>query len=316
MDEFVNGLTLSREYFTTKATPSLQRNFGELFPRLAAGLVGNGSQCFGYDDEISCDHDWGIDFYIWTTDADKKYIPDLLDWKSRLLSEYPPETKNNRSVYSKKIDVMTCGDFYTQLIGVPNGPHTLLEWRRVPEENFAIVVNGEIFIDGAGEFTNTRNYLLKYYPEDIRKKKISSCCMILAQTGQYNLMRTAKRNDRVTLRIIISRFIESAISMVFLLNKTFKPFYKWAYKQMKELPVLGIEVGSILYKLANIEGFNKDSINNQYSCISEICNLFIKEMRKQKLAFSNDWFLTFHGEEIRNSIEDEFLRSLPAQIEI
>ncbi len=316
MEEFINGLFLSRKYFMKKAAPGLEHDFKDLYPRLAAGLVGNGSQCFGYDDEISCDHDWGIDFYIWTTENDREYIPALRQWKTECLKEFPPEFLNIQSIYSRSIDVMTCGDFYTQLIGAPNGPRSLTEWRKVPEENFAIAVNGEVFMDGAGELTKIRDYLLDFYPEDIRKKKISSCCMSLAQTGQYNLMRTAKRNDRVTLQIILARFTERAISMVFLLNKTFKPYYKWAFKRMKELPVLGKETGEILSRLSNIDGFNEDSVSMQNQCISELCDLFIKEMRKQDLAFSNDWFLTFHGEEIRSSIEDEFLRSLPAQVEI
>jgi hypothetical protein len=57
----MKGLELSRQYFTDVAEPLLKRDFPALYPRLAAGLAGNGSECFGYDDEISRDHDWGID---------------------------------------------------------------------------------------------------------------------------------------------------------------------------------------------------------------------------------------------------------------
>jgi hypothetical protein len=55
----MNGMALSRRYFSDVADPRLKIEFPDLYGRMASGLVGNGSECFGYDDEISRDHDWG-----------------------------------------------------------------------------------------------------------------------------------------------------------------------------------------------------------------------------------------------------------------
>ena len=312
----MNGLELSREYFNNVACPALKRRFPGIFASLAAGLVGNGSECFGYDDEVSRDHDWGIDFYIWTTEGDSWAIPVLEQWKSELYREYPRRYTRASSEYGTSAFVMTCGRFYSGLIGVSEEPKTLKDWLRAPEENFALAINGEVFLDGPGEFTKTRDHLLDYYPEDIRRKRIAAKCMALAQTGQYNHDRTLRRGDIVTLQSVLSRFTDSAIGMVFLLNRVYKPYYKWAYRAVGSLPILGMETARLLRLIAEAAGLEEEQAAVRRRCISELCSGFARELKSQGLCATDDWFLTAHGEEVRQGIEDDFLRSLPAQYEI
>ena len=54
----MKGLELARDYFERCGRPMLERDFPELMPFLAAGLCGSGSECFGWDDEVSRDHDF------------------------------------------------------------------------------------------------------------------------------------------------------------------------------------------------------------------------------------------------------------------
>jgi hypothetical protein len=311
---FIPGLELVRTYFLGSALPALRRDYPELSGRIAAGLVGNGSECFGYDDEISRDHDWGVDFFIWLPEEDAGRAPELAGWKRRLFREHPPQLGRERSEYGAHVGVMTCGAFYKSMIGFERGPETIGQWRAAPEENFAMAVNGEVFVDGAGEFTATREHLLRYYPEDLRRKKIAARCMALAQTGQYNLERCLKRGDLVTAYIVVARFIESAEAMVFLLNRIFRPYYKWAYRAMSELPVLGAVTGALLRRAA-LAGASEDGVGIVRQCVSEICALITDELRRQGLATTDDWFLTTHGEQVRQGIADEYLRSLPTQYE-
>ena len=313
---FKSGLELSREYFFNIAEPILKQDFPDVYPRLAAGLVGNGSECFGYDDEISRDHDWGVDFYIWTSEDDGERIPALSRWKANLLTERPPEFPRARSEYGAHIGVMTCGEFYASLIGAPKGPQSMSEWLRAPEDNLAMSVNGEVFLDNAGEFTKTREYLLNYVPEDLRRKRIAAKCMALAQTGQYNHARTATRDDRVTLRAILARFSDTALAMTFLLNKVYKPYYKWAYRAVRDLPILGEETSRLLLAMADTAGFDDESLDRQRSCITELCAMYANELRTQGLSSADDWFMTAHGEEVHRRITDSFLRSLPTQHEV
>ena len=312
----MNGLELSREYFFSSADQLLRRDFPGLYPRLAAGLAGNGSDCFGYDDDISRDHDWGVDFFIWVTDEDKDLIPQLQKWKDDLFIKVPPEYPRARSEYGADVGVMSCGGFYSGLIGTPGVPETLNEWIRAPEENLAMAVNGMVFIDGPDSFTKTRNELMGFYPEDLRRKRIAAKCMALAQTGQYNHERTARRGDYVTLRAVISRFSDAAIAMVFLLNKTYRPYYKWAYRALRDLPPPGAEVAALLLDIADTGGFDDGSQERRQAYIDELCAVFTRELKAQGLSRTGDWFLAAHGEEVQNGIGDSFLRSLPAQYEI
>jgi hypothetical protein len=316
-ERFTRGIELSKRYFFDTALPALRRDFPDIAGRAAAGLVGNGSECFGFDDEISRDHDWGVDFFIWLTQEDAPIAPDIARWKTRLMASQPPPFRRERSEYGASVGVSSGGAFYKSLVGFESGPQTIAQWRAVPEENLAMAVNGEVFIDGAGEFTATREYLLGYYPEDIRLKKIAARCMALAQTGQYNLDRCARRADIVTALVVLSRFIESATAMVFHLNRAFKPYYKWAYKAMSALPILGKEAGALLDRIARSWDAAAPAAPaaSAAPAIADLCALFAAELRRQGLCSTGDWFLTTHGEEVRSLIKDDYLHSLPTQYE-
>ena len=82
----MKGLELSRLYYEEMIKPMLEEQFSEFVPRIAAGLVGEGSQCFGFDDEISQDHDWGAFVCLWLTAEDYalfgKELQQALLWKN------------------------------------------------------------------------------------------------------------------------------------------------------------------------------------------------------------------------------------------
>lgn len=309
-------LELSRAFFLQYAQPELEQKFPQWAPHVAAGLVGNGSECFGYDDEISKDHDWGIDFYLWVTEEKREAIPVLAAWKRNLLERHPEVERRQQSAYGAQVGVSTVDDYYRRLIGFPRGPETIAQWRAVPQENLAMAVNGAVFRDPAGQFTAVRAHLLEHhYPRDLRLKKIAAKCMAIAQTGQYNFDRCRKRRDWVTLRTVLARFQSETIALVFLLNRVFQPYYKWEFRRMTELPILGERIGSGLRELAERSGLNELELDRQKAVIMEICAQLKGELRRQGLSDSDDWFLASHGESVQSRIGDVRLRSLPAQFE-
>ena len=68
--EKIKGLELSKKYFEKVYLPIIKSEFPEILEKMAAGLAGEGSECFGFDDEISKDHDFGPSCCIWLDNND------------------------------------------------------------------------------------------------------------------------------------------------------------------------------------------------------------------------------------------------------
>ena len=66
----MNGLELARGYYEEFGKPMLEADFANILPFLAVGFVGSGSEHYGYDDEISRDHDFEPGFCIFLPDED------------------------------------------------------------------------------------------------------------------------------------------------------------------------------------------------------------------------------------------------------
>ena len=69
-----NGLKISEMFFEEYGLPMLEKEFPEYKDEIAVGLVGQTSECFGYDDFISRDHDYAPGFWLWLPEELKKEI--------------------------------------------------------------------------------------------------------------------------------------------------------------------------------------------------------------------------------------------------
>ena len=91
--------------------------------------------------------------------------------------------------------------------------------------------------------------------------------------------------------------------------------FKWEFRRMTELPILGERIGSGLRELAERSGLNELELDRQKAVIMEICAQLKGELQRQGLSDSDDWFLASHGESVQSRIGDVRLRSLPVQFE-
>ena len=60
----MKGIELARAFYEEYGKPMIERDFAEYSDRIAVGLVGRGSECYGFDDEISTDHDFEAGFCL------------------------------------------------------------------------------------------------------------------------------------------------------------------------------------------------------------------------------------------------------------
>lgn len=97
----------------------------------------------------------------------------------------------------KRTGVWEIKAFYRQFLKMDHPPQTEAEWLFAEEEMLAETVNGKVFRDDQGIFTGYRNELVKYYPEQVRIKKIAQELALFSQSGQYNYFRMLKRNDKI-----------------------------------------------------------------------------------------------------------------------
>ena len=298
----IKGLELSKRYFYDIVLPEFEKKLNDIFSLCAFGLVGEGSECYGYDDELSKDHDFGPSVCIWLRKDDYLKYQDRIN---EILKNLPKtylgfqELKESEWGYNRR-GLLNIDDFYFKFIGSANPPQTINDWQKIPETALATVTNGEIFLDNLGEFTKIREQLLNYYPEVIRQNKIATRLMNISQHGQYNYVRCLRRNDLVAANQCLYLFVDEVIHLVFLLNKRYKIFYKWANRALLNLKILGNEIHKLLQDMVFAQ--------NKIPYVRKICKVLADELRNQKLTDCKSEFLGDLGVDIQKNINDKFFK--------
>lgn len=235
----MKGLELSKKYYEEYGKPMLEAEFKETIPFIAVGLVGSGSDCYGYDDEISHDHDFEPGFCIFLPDesiVDEKKAFNLERAYNRLPKEFCGYKRSLvKPVGGSRNGVSRTSDFYNKKIGTPDGVLTIQQWLQLPDFALAEAVNGEVFEDNFGEFTKIRNTLVNM-PADVLLKKLAGNLLIAAQSGQYNYPRILKRGEAASAQLALFEFCNAMAKCVFLLNGKYMPYYKWQFRALRDLP--------------------------------------------------------------------------------
>lgn len=307
----MNGLEISRAYFDVYGMPMLEEKFPELLPYVAAGLFGSGSECFGFDDELSRDHDFDPGFML--------LLPgeDVVDRKQefaleRAYAALPKEFMGVERpmmapVGGSRRGVMRMDDFFKEKTGSTSGNLTMEQWLAVPSYALAEAVNGQVFFDVSGELTKVRE-MLAHYPEDVRRKKLAGHLLLAAQAGQYNFPRCLRHGETAAAQLAVIAFAQSVMEIVFLLNDVYQPFYKWQFRAMRALPKLPFTAELLEYLITT----NNDGrlAHDKYEVVEDISADIIAELSVQDLTTADCADLEKHAYSVNDGIEDGNLRNM------
>lgn len=305
------GIELARAYYEAYGAPMLREQFPRLLPCVAVGLFGSGSECFGFDDEISRDHDFEPGFML--------LLPgeDVVDRREAFLLErayakLPKsfmgfERSRMQPVGGPRRGVIRAGDFFAGKVGAADGVLTVGQWLETPEYALAEAVNGELFYDGSGEVTAVRERL-SAFPEDIRKKKLAGRLLLMGQAGQYNYPRCLAHGEKGAAQLVAIEFARSAMSAVFLLNGVYQPYYKWAFRAMRALPRLSLLAELVEYLITTDN--DGDLAAAKGDVIEGMAADVIAELRAQGLTRADCGDLEKHAYSVNDGIADAQLRNL------
>ena len=301
--KYIKGIDLSLKFYEEYGLPMLEEQFGDRISRIATGIAGHGSECFGFDDEISTDHDMEPGFCIWLTDEDEaEFGFKLMRAYTKLPKEYMGLKLKESSIYGTRgRGVHTIWDFYSFYLGKRELPKTNSEWLSIPSFYLAEATNGKVFSDPLGEFTRIRNVILNEVPDDVWNKRLAFDIFEMAQKGQYNFDRCLKHGQNGAAILSFNDYCKALISAVFNINRVHMPYYKWSIAAMKDLKIMGSLAGEI-----------EDNLTaplNAKDFIEKSSALLVDHLRKEMGLKDTGDYLEGYSYSVNDLIKDHDLRN-------
>ena len=304
----MQGLELARKFYEEYGKAMLRDAFPEWESMIAVGLCGSGSECFGFDDDVSRDHDFEPGFCL--------FLPgeDVIDRRTafqleRAYAKLPREFMGVRRllvapVGGSRHGVFRTAEFFTEKAGTPDGELSDAQWLSIPSYALAEAVNGAIFRDDLGEVTAIRRKL-SAMPDDVRLKKLAGRLLLMAQSGQYNYARCLAHGETGAARLAVCEFVQNTTAAVFLLNRRHMPFYKWSLRAMRELPTLS----ALAQTMERLLTGGSDETGAAKQQIEEAADAVVGELRRQSLTDAVCSDLEQHAYAVHDRIQNPALRS-------
>ncbi|MBQ2677394.1 MAG: DUF4037 domain-containing protein [Firmicutes bacterium] len=303
----MHGLEISKKYYEDCFKETLFSEFSGITDKVAVGLCGSGSECFGFDDDISRDHDFEPGFCI--------FIPgeDIIDRRTAFLlqrayDKLPKEYEGlRRSLVSpvggSRHGVIRIEDYVNDKLG--GFPFSTEQWLGLPSYSMAEAVNGQIWYDGYGQISKIREYV-KDMPEDIRLKRLAGQLLLMAQSGQYNVERCMDHGEMAAAQLAVNEFVKAGLESVFLLNRKYMPFYKWSFRALRDLNILSGLNEAFEYLLMDGAGDR----NGKLFTIGEVCHAVQEELRRQSITSMECDDMEKHAYSVNDHIKDGNIRGM------
>jgi len=298
----MTGIQLSKKYFETYGLPMITKDFDDIKDKLAIGLIGPGSECFGFDDEVSKDHDYEPGFIIFLPSEDvisRKRAFDL----ERAYAKLPDEFEGLKRQKMNPAGGNRHGVFRTEeFFANYSKDRTPLDLIATPDYLLAEATNGVIFFDNYGELTQIQNSI-KNPHSDVFKKKLSATLMMMDQDGLYNYERCLAHNEPLAASIVAKDFCVHALRAIFLLNNQYMPYFKWMFRASNQFELytsLQSSFETILLNTGDVLSSIKKIASTLYTAVCDHYQLQKNESQDlQRIAF-----------QINNSIQNPEIRNL------
>lgn len=308
----MNGLELARGFYEEYGRPMLENEFSDILQYIAVGVVGSGSDRYGFDDEISCDHDFEPGFCIFLPDettVDRRRAFQLERAYAKLPKEFCGIKRQPISpVGGNRNGVIRTDEFYKKAIGSSDGNLSVQQWLMLPDYALAEAVNGEVFFDAYGEFSQIRKKISEM-PEDILLKRIAGNLLIMAQSGQYNFLRCIKHGEPEAAQFACMEFVKSTMRAVFLLNGKYMPYYKWSFRALREIENKN-ELADKLSLLLFGDNSDKKIANEKNEIIEEISAEIIAEIQTKNMTELTCNDLERQAYSVNDKIKDGTVRNM------
>lgn len=251
----VSILAISRDFFKEVVLPVLERDFPNETAQSAFGIFGYGSEVLGMDDEYSRDHHWGIRINVLMPDA--LYQSRHAEMMERVGAQLPTAWRGHplQEGYSATggLEVASLEGHLLRTIGIDHAPQNHVEWLHLPEEDITHVIAGEVWHDPSGRFTGIREALGRYYPEEVRLRRIAHWCRYYSGMGAYALKRAILRGNDFYANITFTRAMRLGVQLAFLLDKRYFPYDKWTFAFFEKLPRMASRLEPFVSEAAKLQ---------------------------------------------------------------
>lgn len=294
----MRGLERSKQFYLTTILPDLKAEFPSFYDQIAIGKIGKGSDCYGFDDEVSEDHDFSLGCQFYLTQAQD------LEFGFKLTRFYSQFEKNKgaRSFYKERREgVFSIAEILSQLTGLSHEPQSITEWLQIPEYALYEVTNGEIFNPGNGEFVKLLNTYKTGLPKDVLKKRLAKHLILASQSGEYNYKRILSHGEKAAASFALFEFVDNASYILFELNNKPTPYYKWRFRSARTLMVCS-------KVLPLLEALLLDEKCDKIALIASITNSFCLELFKSGYTQTLCTSLEEASFQTQSGIENQQLR--------
>lgn len=241
--QFIPGLELNRLFYLEAVRPLLARAYPGLV--YSAALLGYGSDVLGFDTAQSTDHNWGPRLQLFLSEEDHGRLRDPLD---RTLSEelpltflgYPvnfsePDWNDGGTQIMEAVDsgpvrhlveIETVDAYFRRYLGVaPDAELSLLDWLVLPQQQLLEITAGEVFHDGLGTLKPARARFA-WYPRDVWFYRMAAQWARIAQEEPF-VGRAGQVGDDLGSRLVAARLVRDGMRLALLQERRYAPYSKW-----------------------------------------------------------------------------------------